>query len=889
MSAQEHPSKEHQHPATTTLRFREIPPDLQKVLNEHQEYIKTGGKKGQKADLRKADLRNLDLTAVNLCGANLQGAIFQGAHLKQADFRETNLLFTNFSGATGLDKIQLRLTKTWILAFYDDETLAQLELPVHHNTAIVEKNFIKVELKGANLREADLQGADLTGANLQNADLTNANLQGANLLETNLRDANLNNADLTGAQNLLLKNLARADLTDAQLPKEVAKFPELDHVAEASKNAMTQFFSILAVCAYAWLTLATTTDGALLTDTATSKLPIIGTSIQIVFFYVVAPLLLVALYLYFHLTLQGLYEGLASLPAVFPDGHRLDQQAYPWLLNRLVYRDFPRLQGHGVAFARSQVYLSLFLAWGLIPLTLIIIWLKYLVRQDWWVTLLHVMLLSLFCVGFGLRSYLLVRATLQGKTPEAFWRRFLSPIAVILSPIILLTVSFGAIYGAPSDSRKIFDIYRQTSKGYVIPQNYLRFYGPEVYDLKGILPEFLVFSTEDSLATYDVLLRTQIPKALSFLGFSSFANLEEVDFFTNKPPNWIGSEEQIEQIKGANLKARNLRCAQIRHAFLVKADLRQANLMWVDLRFAKLQKANLEESNLQGSELQEADLQGATIQKANLKRANLKRACLQKANLQEAKLQWAQLQGANLKDADLRGANLDGANLLDANLQGVQIQGVHLARTNLQGANLQGFKLIGADLQRANLDRADLLAADLEKANLENANLMGAILQEANLQGANLQGAKLKDADLKGAKFNNAILLQADFRETKGLIKEKLLTTKTWILALYDEGKIHELALPPDHNQKVNQKNFSNADLRMANLQGANLQGANLQGAKLQGANLQGADLRGVNNLDQEQLGLASIDEETKLPEDLKQGAKLKAKADRPGRVSQPE
>ena len=85
---------------------------------------------------------------------------------------------------------------------------------------------------------------------------------------------------------------------------------------------------MLLGCVYSWLTIATTTDVKLLTNTASSPLPIIGTEIPIAWFYIAAPLVLIALYLYFHFYLQGLWESLASLPAIFPDGKRLDERAY---------------------------------------------------------------------------------------------------------------------------------------------------------------------------------------------------------------------------------------------------------------------------------------------------------------------------------------------------------------------------------------------------------------------------------------------------------------------------------------------------------------------------------------------------------------------------------
>ena len=64
--------------------------------------------------------------------------------------------------------------------------------------------------------------------------------------------------------------------------------------------------------------------------------------------------------------------------------------------------------------------------------------------------------------------------------------------------------------------------------------------------------------------------------------------------------------------------------------------------------------------------------------------------------------------------------------------------------------------------------------------------------------------------------------------------------------------------------------NFSEANLSEANLFGADLFGADLSEAYLRGADLRGTNLSASQNLSYEEISKATIDEETKLPEDLK-------------------
>ena len=82
--------------------------------------------------------------------------------------------------------------------------------------------------------------------------------------------------------------------------------------------------------------IGTTTDVALILNTASSPLPIINTPIPIAGFYVVGAAILAAVYCYLHFYLQRLWRTLATLPAIFPDGVALDDKTDPWLLTNLV-------------------------------------------------------------------------------------------------------------------------------------------------------------------------------------------------------------------------------------------------------------------------------------------------------------------------------------------------------------------------------------------------------------------------------------------------------------------------------------------------------------------------------------------------------------------------
>ena len=405
---------------------------------------------------------------------------------------------------------------------------------------------------------------------------------------------------------------------------------------------------------FSWLTIATTTDAALLTNSGSSPLPIIQTKVPIAGFYWAAPAILLALYSYLHLYLQRLWEGMASLPAIFPDGRTLDERAYPWLLSGIVRAHVPRLKDNPQSLLGLQVAVSLVTAWMFVPGTLGLFWLRYLPRHDWPWTL-WLVALFVVSVAFGTYTYRLATTTLRGELttePDAenedeaatpTWKRALRAVQgyrpdrySVIVAVLGLMISLGAIEGRPYDPNTL------------------------TYDF----PTW-VYTLAESAGYYPAL---------------EIAS-DDVSF---KPENWKGLGKEpneltpadLAEVTGAQLAGRDLKYAYADGAFFLKANLRGANLQQVGLFSANLQEADLAFANLQG-----AVLAGANLQEANLAFANLQEADLDGANLQEANLISANLQEANLISANLQRANLRGANLQEAEFEFADLQGADFQNT----------------------------------------------------------------------------------------------------------------------------------------------------------------------------------------------------------------
>jgi uncharacterized protein YjbI with pentapeptide repeats len=538
------------------------------------------------------------------------------------------------------------------------------------------------ELPERNLREADLQHADLSGAILGDANLKDADLRGAdlrratfdntNLSGASLREANLQGVDLSVAQRgLQTEQLAGADLTGARLPDELTKlYEKLENVNNISESARKLFLAVLAACLYSWLTIATTTDVNLITNRASSPLPIIQTSIPIVGFYWVAPLLLLCVYFYFHFYLQKLWEELGSLPAIFPDGRPLHAKIDPWLLNDLVRSHLPKLNVNRPFLSYLQLWISVLLAWWVVPITMFLFWGRYLRRHERAGTAFHVVLLVISLTA-ALSLYRLGTATLRGAKRKPFgWRGVTSrrgyqaaTFAVAVGAMFAV-VSWGTRWGVPSDA-PILGIPLLLQVG------------------ERSSPERGRRSGTDQL--------TWVPRLMALVGYSPFADLRAADI-SQKKFAWSSNDNNLDSVTGAHLEGANLRYALASGAFLVGANLSVA-----DLRGANLTGADLSDALLSSSVITDADLDGANLARANLLFSHLPSAYLHNADLSRA----------NLTDTDLTSADLTDANLSFSKLRGAYLNGVDLRGANLGGANLWRADLSGADLGDANLTHCD--------------------------------------------------------------------------------------------------------------------------------------------------------------------------------------
>lgn len=433
-----------------------------------------------------------------------------------------------------------------------------------------------VDLRDLDLRGRNLSNLDLRHTNLRAADLRNCVFNKTALNNADLSGSDLQGADLSGALGLEAWQFRGTDTREAVLTKEIALWKGLDVIDKAGPALSQQFLVLLAACFYCWLSIASTTDAALILGAATISLPIVQTPISIVLFYSVAPFLVFIAFFYFVLSLHMLWEALAKLPAVFPDGRRLDERAYPWPLIQKVRKHYRLLESRGDFGLQTRFVISLgsLIAYATVPITITIFWLRSLVKHS---------------------------AILTG------WIEILT----FLSVLIATQFHHWAV-----DTLKGFIPFEIDSWKAMFYVEAMKYWVPALTGTALVL----VIGSWQGVRTMP-------------------AYLFEAEL-SSKPAGWTeGSDLKAvigARLRDADLRHAQLQYSFLAKADLSTADLRDADLHMADLREANLVDANLEGADLAFADLRGAELAAA----GGLTAEQLQHARMDQTTLLPSKLEY---------------------------------------------------------------------------------------------------------------------------------------------------------------------------------------------------------------------------------------------------------
>ncbi len=598
-------------------------------------------------------------------------------------------------------------------------------------------DLINVSLRYGDLQGSNLKGADLLLADLRDCCLVRTRLEDSCLVGANLEGANLEGATLDGAMGLLPRQLAGANLHDASVPDQIARFEARTAFVKASNTAMKFFTAMMAISGVSALIIWRTEDAQLLTDS--SIFPFLHTRTAAALpaeqVYLIAPVALFIIYLVLQFHLQTVWDAVLQLPAIFPDGAEIGHDS-PRIIRALLRAHFRWMNKDAPSTRFIERALGLVLAYWVAPVILLLFWARFLTVQDLHGTALHTLLVA---VAFGVALY---ASTKIGRPAEQWaangkrtwqWRsklRNLNPLKWAAGMVILLLfLSVGTIKGVPHNRSRA--------------------------------PQFS-----------DANIRRWAPDVFWAFGYDPYANLTEAAIST-APANWTGDDSQVSEVKSAHLNETTFRYAEAYGIFLARSHLWHSD--W--------QGAFLSDSDFRGADLGQSTMRFAVMDQARFFNANLDRADLTGANLDRADFRHANLSYCSLENSIMIDSQFQGASLYGARLTGISAE-----RANFERSDLRSSFVGHGNLEHADLRNAYLWSAKLPESDLRDSNLDSTILIDADLRNSDLRGAKFSGTVMSGANLSGAVIDGTDMRAALLLTAAQVCSTKSRVGAILTDS-----------------------------------------------------------------------------------------------------
>ena len=420
-------------------------------------------------------------------------------------------------------------------------------------------------------------------------------------------------------------------------------------------NARNTWFVLLGVLVFVSITLMGVQHIDFYGVDRQTALPLVNVSVPTWLFFYAAPLLITAVYGYFHLYLIRLWDVLGVAK---PDvaGTPLGDAITPWLVSdvalklRAIKRD-PNCITPRTMEVPNALWNTLF-AWVAGPAVLGWLWWGSMPARDWKMTsLAGICLFSSLVFGYASAEMMRRRMTYKEGVSHRIWRGgiALAVLMLVFAPLVAIIT-----------------------------------YGRTVEPLGRI-----------RLAPIDLTGEALVEKPLNWLPYQ----IAQDDFLAV----WR-KRENISNSKEVSTRARDfIREWKIRRtaylSSLSKPYWNGKKNPKLDLRKADLSKSFLSGVNLRKSRLDNANLSQSDLEGANLREAKLSNAFLLETKLQEADLRQVRMMSTILHEAQLQGAKLHRSFLVDTSDKPVLLK-----KTNISASKNFGGALRYVDFSHAELD-----------------------------------------------------------------------------------------------------------------------------------------------------------------------------------------
>lgn len=538
---------------------------------------------------------------------------------------------------------------------------------------------------------------------------------------------------------------------------------EIDRINALTTNARNTWLVLLATLVFVGVILLDVDDIDFYGVDRATKLPLVDVSVPTKAFFYTAPILIAAIYGYFHLYLIRLWDALSVARPGY--GSRpLGDLVSPWLVTDAALHLRANLRGDKCATPRvlegGAMILNILLAWVFGIAVLGLLWWTSMTARDWLMTGIAGVMLSIALFAGGASLAMMV-IRLRRRSDGPLFNVLASAPAMCM---VLVAVPFILIL---SGQRTM------GSLGMLAP---IEMINEDIVERpSGWLPLALArdefrdgWCKRKDFKKCDALTEEQ---EQSFS--EDWKTRRETELRDLRRPDWLKVGEII--LNDADLRGAILGSAFLVDAHLVGARLQDAVFVLaymegVDLSWAHLEGADFRIAHMEGARFFQAQMKGATLRDAQMESSDLRGAHMEGADLSEAQMKGATLRGAHMDEALLRGTQLEGVNLEGARLNGAnfleaQMEGADVTWAQMAGVVLRDAQMKGADFTGTHLDGADLTGGQMDEVDLSFSRIFGLAYFPMMLDGTNLNsvishGAALRFVDLRRAEWNDS----TDFR-----------------------------------------------------------------------------------------------------------------------------
>jgi len=254
---------------------------------------------------------------------------------------------------------------------------------------------------------------------------------------------------------------------------------------------------------------------------------------------------------------------------------------------------------------------------------------------------------------------------------------------------------------------------------------------------------------------------------------SSLKNkIDSIRFFANM---YIGSlanyidlpilDVNNDTFENHQLIDRNLNFAILKNLILKNFNFKNIELFGSDIKNVVFENSSLEAVNLYSSTIRNVNFSKSKLENIDFKSNRLENVNFDKSSLKDVDLSISNLKNVNFIKAVLENINLSQTKLKNISFDQCSITNAFFNHLDTEKANFYGSKVKFTDISKSNsyIPLSNLASSDFSISDLNNTVLTGSILANgkfigSNFKGANLMGANLYKADLLGSLFDGALL-----------------------------------------------------------------------------------------------------------------------------------